>query len=485
MDFNFEKYVQVYLQHQIKNIVGQTQLGISSEQLKQDLIQQKPLLLFDLRTKESFEKSHVSGSVHAVCDINAKEKIMPKIPKNAKIVLISEPEEHAKETTQMMTSFGLDVYYLIGGFSSWKGSLSKGNTGKIILPDNLAQKLDKVFLLDVRNPDEYSEYRIPGSINIPLGDLFDTKIISNIPKDKEIVTICPHGNRAMIASFALTRAGIDSKTLVGGLAGWNQVLKPVTVVKEPVQIIQVQKIGKGCLSYIVESDGEAIVIDPLYPFEKYIDIAKKQGFQIIKVIDTHQHADHVSAARDLAKITSAKLYLSKYEGYVFDANFVGDADQIQFGKTNLRIIHTPGHTPGSLSYVVNEKYVFTGDILFVESIGRPDLRDRAEEFTQDLFNTLHDKILKLPDTTVVFPTHHGQDVDPINEAFYSTIEQSKKLPWLDISKQEFIRKVVAITLPRPMNYQKIISINKGELELKYSEISDLEIGPNRCAIDAN
>ncbi|CAD6523922.1 hypothetical protein NMT12_60056 [metagenome] len=86
---------------------------------------------------------------------------------------------------------------------------------------------------------------------------------------------------------------------------------------------------------------------------------------------------------------------------------------------------------------------------------------------------------------MVFPTHHSQDVEPIKDAFYSTIEQSKKLPWLDISKQEFIRKVVAITLPRPMNYQKIIAVNKGELELKKSEIPDLEIGPNRCAIDAS
>lgn len=463
----------------------QKTLGISFEQLEQDLNQQKPFLLFDLRTKENFEQSHASGSVHAVCDTNAKENIMPKIPKKAKIVLISEPEEYAKEIAQMMKSFGLDVYFLIGGFSSWKGNLSKEDTGKTISAENLAQKLDSVFLLDVRNIDEYSEYRIPGSINIPLGELFDAKIISKIPKDKEIVTICPHGNRAMIASFALARVGIDSKTLAGGLAGWNQVLKPVTILKEPIQIIQVQKIGKGCLSYIVESDGDAIVIDPLYPFEKYIDIAKKQGFQIIKVIDTHQHADHVSAAKDLAKAVNAKLYLSKYEGYILDANFIGDVDQIQFGKSKLRVIHTPGHTPGSLSYVVNEKYVFTGDILFVESIGRPDLRDKAEEFTDDLYNTLHNKLLKLPHNTMVFPTHRSQDVEPIDEAFYSTIEQSKKLPWLDISKQEFIKKVVTITIPRPMNYQKIIAVNKGELELKKSEIPDLEIGPNRCAIDAS
>ena len=158
---------------------------------------------------------------------------------------------------------------------------------------------------------------------------------------RSLAEICPHGNRAMIASFALTRAGIDSQTLQNGLAGWNQVLKPVTVVNQPIKVIQVQKVGKGCLSYIVESDGKAIVIDPLYPFDKYIDISKKQGIQIIKVLDTHQHADHVSSARDLAKTVNAELYLSKYEGFLYEANFIGGEDQIIFGKSKLRVIHTP------------------------------------------------------------------------------------------------------------------------------------------------
>jgi len=458
--------------------------GLSAEQLDEELSQQNPLLLFDLRSKDQFENSHVRGSVHAVCDIQAKQTIMPKIPQNVKIILISEPEEIARETVQMMKSFGLDAHYLEGGFYSWKGKTEKGQTGKIVTAEQLESQLDQVFLLDVRNKDEFTEYQIPGSVNIPMDELFDEKTLEKIPKDKTVVTICPHGNRAMVASFALTRAGIDSQTLAGGLAGWNQILKPIIISQKP-KVIQVQKIGKGCLSHIVESNGEAIVIDPLYPFEKYIDIAKEHEFKITKVFDTHQHADHVSAARDLAKKANAELYLSKYERYDYDANFVEDNDIIYFGKLKLRVIHTPGHTPGSLSYVVDEKYVFTGDVLFVESIGRPDLRDEAEEFTEQLYNTLHEKLLNLPDKTLVFPTHHGENAEATNDAFYDTIEKSKKLPWLDIPKQEFVKKVVAITRPRPMNYRKIIAVNKGELELINSEIPDLEIGPNRCAVDAN
>ena len=457
---------------------------LSVDKLNRELTQQNPLLLFDLRPKDQFENAHVKGSVHVVCDVQAKQTIMPKIPQNVKIVLISEPEEASREIAQMMRTFGLDAYYLEGGFYSWKGKTEKGQTGKMITAEYLESILDQVFLLDVRNEDEFSEYQIPGSVNIPLDELFDEKIFEKIPKDKTVVTVCPHGNRAMVASFALTRAGIDSQILAGGLAGWNQILKPITVSYEP-KVIQVQKIGKGCLSHIIESEGEAIVIDPLYPFEKYIDIAKENKFKITKVMDTHQHADHVSAARDLVDKINAELYLSKYEGYDYDADFVEDNDIIHFGKSNLKVIHTPGHTPGSLSYVVDEKYVFTGDILFVESIGRPDLRDNAEEFTEQLYNTLHEKLLLLSDETVVFPTHHGDNAEATNGAFYTTIKEAKKLPWLDISKQDFIKKVVAITRPRPINYRKIIALNKGELELVHSKIPDLEIGPNRCAVDAS
>jgi len=109
----------------------------------------------------------------------------------------------------------------------------------------------------------------------------------------------------------------------------------------------------------------------------------------------------------------------------------------------------------------------------------------AEEFTEELYETLHEKLLQLPHYTMVFPTHHGVDVDAIDGAFYSTIQKSKNLPWLDIPKEEFVPKIIEKTLPRPMNYRKIIAVNKGELELILSDVPDLEIGPNRCAVDAS
>ena len=462
-----------------------TNLGITSTQLAAKIYQNNPLILFDLRDKNQFEKSHITGSVHAVCDVHAKETMMPKIPKKAEIILISDPDELAKSTSEMMTSFGLNANYLMGGFSQWIGQVSSGKTGKTITADTLLEEIqtNNVQLVDVRNPDEFSEFQIPNSLNIPLDDLFDPKVVEKIPQNKQIVTVCPRGHRAMIANFALSRFGIESKTLVGGLAQWNQILKPVPIVTEPVKIIQMQKIGKGCLSYIVESKGKAIVVDPLYPLEKYLEIAKEQGFEISKVIDTHQHADHVSSARELSKKTGAELYLSKYEGYDFPANLIGDGDQIKFGDSTIDIIHTPGHTPGSLSFLIDQRFVLTGDILFVESIGRPDLRDKAESFTDQLHDSLQ-KLLSLTHNVLVLPAHRGEDVPSRKGAFYSTIHQASHLPLLDVSKEEFVTKVASNVIPRPMNYQKIIQVNKGALELVSDEVPDMEMGPNRCAVNA-
>ena len=206
----------------------------------------------------------------------------------------------------------------------------------------------------------------------------------------------------MVATFALARNGIKSHVLDGGLAGWSQVLNTVKAAKDPT-VIQVEKVGKGCLSHVIISEGEAIVIDPLYPAEKYQSIAKQEDVKITRIIDTHQHADHVSAVKQLADLSGGLMYESNLEIWDRTANFLDDKQEITFGKSKLRVIHTPGHTPGSLSYVIDEKYVFTGDILFIESIGRPDLRDKAEEFAEQLYESLHEKLLKLPLNTIVFP----------------------------------------------------------------------------------
>lgn len=462
-------------------------IEITQDELLSNIEGKVPLLILDIRAKDSYMQGHVQGAANAICDsMQQKQIIMSKLPQNMRIILIDDDATVAKENAAMMARFGFDAHYLKDGMKGWNKETVKSTQDTTVSGDSLWNSIkqnDDVFLLDVREPQEYAEFKIPGAVNIPLSRLFMPGAQSEIPKDKKIVTICSHGNRSMVATFALAQSGIEATSLIGGMAWWNQVLNATTLRENDITIIQVEKIGKGCLSHIIGSNGEAVVIDPTYPAAKYAEFAQKEGLKITKVIDTHQHADHVSAAKDLAQATGAKLYFSKLEEYKIESEKVEDGNTVPFGTKQLRAIHTPGHTAGSMSYVLDDKYVFSGDILFMEGIGRPDLRDQVEEYATKLYDTLHNKILKFSDSTKIFPTHHGEGIKPAeNGIYYTTVETAKRLPLLDLDQPAFVSKVVSITTPRPMNYSMIIKINKGVIPISPMQIPDLEMGPNRCSI---
>ncbi|MGD1838124.1 MAG: rhodanese-like domain-containing protein [Nitrososphaeraceae archaeon] len=464
-------------------------ISISNDTLYKSIKNKESFLLFDLRTKDQYDKGHILGSSHAVCNAETKKNIMSKIPKNIKIVLVDQDGSMSRGVAEMMRDMKFDSYYLEGGMKNWKWDLNKKTISDFIGPVDLWKKLnnknevDKIFLLDVREPEEFSDFKILGSVNISLKDLLVKENLMKIPNDKEIITICPHGNRAKIAYFMLEKNNIPSKTLYGGLANWNQVLIDTKIKNTDPLIIQVEKIGKGCLSHIIISEKEAIVIDPLFPIERYKEISEKEDFRITKVINTHQHADHLSAAYHLATMMNAIRYESKLEKWDISTNFLKDKDIVPFGQSTLKVIHTPGHTPGSLCFLVDDKYLFTGDILFIESIGRPDLRDKASEFAYDLYDSLQNKIFKLPKQIYIYPTHHGESVLPNADGIYSTtLKIASEHDILKYNKNEFVKEVVKISTPRPKNYARIIQINKGSISLNKEEIPNLELGPNRCSI---
>jgi len=461
---------------------------ITSEELESFIHKKIPLLILDLRDPDKFMEGHIEGSANSkFTSMQQKQAVMSRLPKNYKIILVDEDGSESSQNVTLLARFGFDVCFLKDGIKSWTKNLIQSSQKTAMSNENLWNSLknkEDVFLLDVREPMEFSEFKIPGAVNLPLSDLFSEKGLEKIPKNKKIVTICSHGNRSMVATFALAQKGLEATSLEGGMSRWNQVLNANTVVKqEDLIIIQVEKIGKGCLSHIVGSKGDAIVIDPTYPPSKYLEFAQKEGLKIKKVIDTHQHADHVSAALQLSKLANSDLYFSAREEYNIESIKAKDGDLISIGSKQIRVMHTPGHTAGSMTYVVDEIYAFVGDTLFVESIGRPDLRDKAEEFAVELHETLHNKLLNLPPNCKIFPTHHGEGVKPTeNGIFYTTPEMAKNLSLLDLNKDEFIKKVVSMTVPRPMNYAMVIKVNKGTIPITEEQVPDLEMGPNRCSV---
>lgn len=466
---------------------GSVGLAIGADELETDLAGDGPILVFDLRLADEYSRGHVKGSVHAVCDTQAKETIMPKIPKGVKIILIDTDGSHSAQTAQMMSAYGLDAHYLRGGMTGWNGPVIEGGPQAVVEPEALLEAMGSgkdMVVVDVRQPDEFEEFSIPGSINIPLPDLFKKENLVRIQGKGRVFTVCTHGNRSMVGAFALARSGIDALSLAGGLVGWGQVLQSHVVTREGPVIIQVEKTGKGCLSYIVGSEGQAVVIDPVYPVEKYLEFASREGLEIKKVLDTHHHADHVSAARDLASVSGARLHMSRYEGYDFESEVLVDGATILVGRSEITALHTPGHTAGSLSFVLDGRFVFTGDVLFVDGVGRPDLRSSAGKFAAELYASLHQKILAMPDETVVLPAHHGSRAKPAGGVFLTTIGDARMLDMLGMDQEKFVQTVVSSTVPKPMNYEKIIRINKSREEVPVCEVPDLEVGPNRCSTSA-
>ena len=343
---------------------------------------------------------------------------------------------------------------------------------------------DEPFILDVREPGEVAAWAIPGAVNIPVGEL--TQRAEEIPRDEQVVVVCASGGRSARATDALVGAGWDAHDLVGGMAAWGTVYDSAERPAGDATIVQVRRRGKGCLSYVVGSGDEAFVIDPSIDVSQYLEIAADKGWHITKVFDTHLHADHLSGARDLAEATGATLHLNPADTFTFGYTPLHDGDHFELPggvAVSVAAIHTPGHTMGSTIYLVGDDAVLTGDTLFVEGVGRPDLADRAEEFAHNLYHSLQERVLTLPDASFVLPGHYseGVPVHPHQPVGAPLAELRLTLAPLQLDEDGFVAWATARAVPRPPNYVEIIKANMGRPDLPPASLQTLELGPNRCS----
>jgi glyoxylase-like metal-dependent hydrolase (beta-lactamase superfamily II) len=343
---------------------------------------------------------------------------------------------------------------------------------------------DEPFILDVRNPDEVAAWAIPGAVNIPLGDL--SARASEIPRDHEVVVVCASGRRSSQATDVLTRVGFDAHNLTGGMAAWGTVYDTAELTAGRATIVQVRRRGKGCLSYVVGSSDEAFAVDPSIELDQYLTLAAAKGWRITRVFDTHLHADHLSGARALAAATGASLHLNPADTFDFDYTPLTDGDRYQLPggvEVSVAALHTPGHTMGSTIYFVGSHAVLTGDTLFVDSVGRPDLADRADEFAHNLYHSLQERVLTLPDDSFVLPGHYGEGVPvhPHRPVGAPLAQLRATLEPLQLDEDDFVAWATQRTVPRPPNYVEIVKANMGRPETPADLLARLELGPNRCS----
>jgi glyoxylase-like metal-dependent hydrolase (beta-lactamase superfamily II)/rhodanese-related sulfurtransferase len=363
---------------------------------------------------------------------------------------------------------------------------------KTITVRELQDKLDKkqkVFILDVRPAEQRNEWKIADSTHVDAykklnaGD--DTALdMVEPPEDATIVTVCAAGRTSLLASSLLQRKGVKALSLEGGMKAWNYAWNTAEIEFSIAKVIQLRRAAKGVLSYVIGSGGEAVVIDAALDTDVYQNIAKQNDWEIKYVMDTHIHADYVSRTRELAKVTGAKHLLNENAKVSFGFVAVKDGVKLSFGNAEIEFIHTPGHTWESTTVKLANNAIFTGDTLFIDGIGRPDLKAEKAEGVQKakaLYKSLR-KLVSLNPKMLVLPAHTSSTVKFDNTLIADTISNiASKIDVIDLSESGFVEYTTTRIPPTPPNYELIASINRSGAYEGHI-LADLEAGGNHCAI---
>ena len=240
----------------------------------------------------------------------------------------------------------------------------------------------------------------------------------------------------------------------------------------------VEQIYTGCLAqgaYYIASNGEAVIIDPLREVGPYLDRAEKDGVTIKYILETHFHADFVSGHLDLAAKTGAKIVYGPTANTQFDCHIAEDGEVLKVGDVTIKVMHTPGHTMESTTYLLKDESgkdyaIFSGDTLFLGDVGRPDLAQKAASITQEdlagiLFDSLRNKIMVLADDVIVYPGHGAGSScgKNMSKETVGTIGEQKATNYAlraNMTKEEFVVEVTDGLLPPPAYFPENVRMNK-------------------------
>jgi hydroxyacylglutathione hydrolase len=243
-----------------------------------------------------------------------------------------------------------------------------------------------------------------------------------------------------------------------------------------MESVRIEQFFLSCLahaSYIVASQGIAAIIDPQRDVDLYIDFARENNLRIEHIIETHLHADFVSGHHELAKRTGARIYLGEDAHATFPHTAIKDGNTLQFGNARFNFLHTPGHTIEGICAVLTDlaepsqpRAVFTGDTLFVGDVGRPDLSadHTPQQLAALLYQSLHEKLLKLPDDTQIFPAHGAGSLcgRQMSSERSSTIGNQRRTNYalLARTQDEFIHLLTDSLPPRPEYFGRDVELNR-------------------------
>ncbi|MEF8891115.1 MAG: rhodanese-like domain-containing protein [Haloferacaceae archaeon] len=374
--------------------------------------------------------------------------------------------------------------------------------------DERLRAREPTVVLDVRNRDEFERWHVEGpaaeAVQASHAKFVAAGVTDDVaahaadlgldPSDR-IVVVCGHGEASAEVAGLLADAGFDAANLAGGMDAWADLLVAADVPgpTDPA-VVQYRRPSSGCLSYLVVSGDEAVAVDPLRAFaDRYAADATDRGAALVAAVDTHVHADHVSGVVALAERTDADAVVpagatERGLDLPVDPRLLDAGERVAVGAARLSAVPLPGHTSEMTGLTLERAdapdLLFCGDSLFRAAVARPDLEAGAEgapALAEQLYETLHARLLALPDETVVLPGHYASPAEVVDGLVSTTAGEARDRELLALDREAFVERVTSSTPPRPANYERIIEVNLGRQAAAADEAFELELGPNSCA----
>ena len=361
----------------------------------------------------------------------------------------------------------------------------------------LIQK-DDVIILDVRNEEDFGQFSVEGPfpfdmVNVPYFDFMEEEdaSVAKISYDKPVKVVCAKEGSAQYVGEILMNHGFkDVAFLTGGIKTWGNMLTPkrINPGSDDYALYQFIRPAKASCNYGLLYKGEMVNFDPSRNYDFYHSFADSQNVKIVRTFETHLQADYISGSKKIADVTGAEIManVDDFKDASFQYSGVKDGESYSVGGDGpeIKVLHSPGHTPGSTSYIIDDKYFITGDTVFILSVGRPDLGGKAEEWSVMLFDTLTNKVQNLDKKLKVLP---GQFMD-WNEANDSllfvenlgeVIHRNASIFKID-TPEIFTQYIMDNMRKSPEIYGEIRKVNVGWLDVDMNEADIMDLGKNEC-----
>jgi sulfur dioxygenase len=329
--------------------------------------------------------------------------------------------------------------------------------------DGLRAGPEPPLLLDVRPSRERALARLPEDRHIPLAELPGR--LAELPKRRGIVVYDQYGSNARRAADFLQKAGFpEAGALEGGIDEYARLVDPSVgryrsdASEGSLVVRQLPRPSTGCLAYLVADASErtAVLIDPGHEVEPYLAALREENWSLRAIVETHTHADHIAGHAELHRRTDAPIFVSERSPAQYPHRVLADGAAVNLGGEEIVALATPGHTPDHVTLHLRDK-VFTGDTLLIGACGRTDLGGGSPD---ELWESLHERVLALPNETEVFPAHYGAH-HALVDRYVSNLgfERATNEALLQPTREAFVRYMTEGWPPKPKDFDAICAAN--------------------------